>query len=143
MTVVAIAPSPPAAGLVVGAVAELDLLATPRTVGVARRWVVQQLEFLGVAEESACVAELLSSELVTNAVRHGVSEGTVTVRVSPEARSVVVAVLDESEQLPRPVRAAQDDLSGRGLPIVAELAADWGYDHHPAGGKIVWFRVPR
>ncbi|MEV6579102.1 ATP-binding protein [Streptomyces sp. NPDC051582] len=53
-----------------------------------------------------------------------------------------VEVLDASRELPVRREAAPDDEAGRGLAIVAALAADWGA--HPRGcgiGKVVWFEL--
>ncbi|MET9060294.1 ATP-binding protein [Streptomyces antibioticus] len=82
-------------------------------------------------------AELIVSELVTNAVLHtraGVLR--VTVRCLPGGR-VKVAVIDKSRDLPE-MRPADDDADhGRGLAIVAACSQQWGADPLP-WGKRVW-----
>ncbi|SMF01068.1 ATP-binding protein [Streptomyces sp. Amel2xC10] len=82
-------------------------------------------------------AELIVSELVTNAVLHtrtGVLR--VTVRCLPCGR-VKVAVIDKSRDLPE-LRAADDDADhGRGLAIVDACSQQWGADPLP-WGKRVW-----
>lgn len=143
MTLVEIAPSPQATELRAQGVAELVISATPPSVAWARRWVVRQLEVLGAGDECLCIAELLASELITNAVRHVPVDGMVTIRVNPELTTVVVAVHDGSEELPSMGEPGPEDLCGRGLPLVDQLAAQWGADLDADGGKTVWFRLTR
>jgi anti-sigma regulatory factor (Ser/Thr protein kinase) len=88
------------------------------------------------------VARLLTSELVTNAVRHG--DAPVWLGVRCDAEVLRVEVGDSSPVLPDapagPPEPAAD--GGRGLLIVAELAKDWGAT--PAAdrpGKTVWFEL--
>jgi anti-sigma regulatory factor (Ser/Thr protein kinase) len=86
-------------------------------------------------------AELLTSELVTNAVVHGT--GIVTVAVECDADGVAVAVGDESETRPARRPASVDAVGGRGLTIVARLARAWGVRDGDGGqaAKFVWFCV--
>jgi anti-sigma regulatory factor (Ser/Thr protein kinase) len=83
--------------------------------------------------------ELLTSELVTNAIVHARSSPELVVRLTHER--VRVEVHDFSSAVP--VRRDIDpyETSGRGLAIVDELARDWGVEHVPRG-KRVWFEVP-
>ncbi|QKW10262.1 ATP-binding protein [Streptomyces sp. NA04227] len=92
------------------------------------RWGLEEL-----AEESALVV----TELVANAVQHARGEVIRVVVERTAVRTVRVAVADFSRELPRP-RAPKDDAEdGRGLFMVAALAADWGTDER-RWGKIVW-----
>jgi anti-sigma regulatory factor (Ser/Thr protein kinase) len=87
-------------------------------------------------------AELLTSELVTNAVRH--SDGMLTMLIARAGKSLAVTVSDnstdgvtgEAARLPEVM-----DESGRGLFVLASLAGDWGVAPG-AHGKTVWFRLP-
>lgn len=82
---------------------------------------------------------LCASELVTNALLHGVPPVELEVLVR-DAR-VRVAVHDAGVgpvERRRNVRA--DTLSGRGLGIVEMLAAGWGADA-TATGKVIWFEI--
>jgi anti-sigma regulatory factor (Ser/Thr protein kinase) len=89
-------------------------------------------------------AELLLSELVGNAVRHARPLPGGGVRVAWEVASseVVLRVTDGGStngHRPRETPAGPDAISGRGLTIVAALAARWGVE--PAsggGGQSVW-----
>ena len=90
------------------------------------------------------VAELLASELVSNAVRHsgaGEDDDDVVLRVTATGGVLRVELDDRSEALPRPPGdpggAAE---SGRGLLLLGELATRWGAQALP-GGKRVWFEV--
>jgi anti-sigma regulatory factor (Ser/Thr protein kinase) len=83
-------------------------------------------------------ALVLTSELVTNAVRHGV--GPVAVRVAWEDGEVRVEVDDHSPALPVARDVDGDALSGRGLQLVEALSSEWGV--RPDGtGKTVWFTL--
>ena len=88
------------------------------------------------------MAVLLTSELVTNAVLHGLTP--VTVLVSDDGVRVRVEVADGRPgplSLPSEGPAA-DRISGRGLGIVDHLADRWGCrpQQDPAG-KVVWFEL--
>lgn len=103
---------------------------------VARRFVSATLaDWLGPRNHE--VAELLTSELVTNAVLHAHTEIGVTVSL---ARTVVkIAVQDGSDRHPERVRVDEYAYSGRGLQLVDDLADGWGIEPTPGGGKTVWF----
>lgn len=85
------------------------------------------------------VAVLLTSELMTNAIRHEPSE-TVTLAVTYSCGQFRVDVHDTSRALPLVVDAPGDAETGRGLMLVATLAAEWGYYRTPAG-KAVYFTL--
>lgn len=90
-------------------------------------------------EEPAQVAELLLSELVTNALIHTPHGAAVTVSMAP-AR-LRVEVRDFMSGLPLSyVPAADDGTHGRGLLLVRSLADAWGVGAH-ALGKVVWFEL--
>jgi serine/threonine-protein kinase RsbW len=85
------------------------------------------------------VAVLLTSELVTNAIRHEAS-GIVTLAIDCSCRQLRVDVFDSSCLLPVVVDAPADAETGRGLLLVATMAADWGFYRTPAG-KAVYFTL--
>jgi anti-sigma regulatory factor (Ser/Thr protein kinase) len=85
------------------------------------------------------VAVLLTSELVTNAVRHEAGE-TVMLAITCSGDQLRVDVHDTSCSLPVPVDAPADAETGRGLMLVASLSAEWGYYRTPAG-KAVYFTL--
>jgi DNA-binding NarL/FixJ family response regulator len=108
------------------------------TPSMARRFV---REVLGDAVgDLLSTAELLVSELVTNAVLHASSEPQVDVVVT--GRSVRIEVFDDDPALPQ--RRTPDALrpGGRGLLLLEELSSRWGAEHHGTG-KLVWFELDR
>jgi anti-sigma regulatory factor (Ser/Thr protein kinase) len=85
------------------------------------------------------IAVLLTSELVTNAIRHAPG-GTIALAISCSSGQLRVEVHDTSRFLPVPQDAPADAEAGRGLTLVATLAADWGFYRTPAG-KAVYFTL--
>ncbi|MFI9272328.1 SpoIIE family protein phosphatase [Kitasatospora sp. NPDC052896] len=99
-----------------------------------RRW--------GVAE-LIDTAELLASELVTNAIRHTDRDAMFTARLyrgdgrEPRLR---IEVEDESDLWPKRRTPGEQASSGRGLMLVEALADAWGVE--PRGsGKRMWFEL--
>ncbi len=85
-------------------------------------------------------AMLLTSELITNALRYGT--GAITLLVTPVDGAVRVDVADENPVPPRTRNAQWQDENGRGLLIVESLATAWGMETLPHGqGKSVWFTL--
>ncbi len=83
-------------------------------------------------------AELLVSELVTNAVRY--AQGKIGLRLILEG-GLVCEVLDDSAALPRLRHPDDSDERGRGLQVVSQLAQRWGA-RRAGAGKIVWCELP-
>ncbi len=81
---------------------------------------------------------LLVSELVTNAVRHAESDGTIDLIELDSG--VHVEVTDRSTAVPAMGRGCPDDTSGRGLGLVDQLATAWGVVRRYEG-KAVWFEL--
>jgi anti-sigma regulatory factor (Ser/Thr protein kinase) len=87
-------------------------------------------------------AELVVSELATNAVRHsasGLPGGAFTVRVTLRPDGVTVAVDDLGSAGEPSIRGGSDELpmSGLGLVLVATLAKEWG-STRTGSGRRVW-----
>ena len=85
------------------------------------------------------VAVLLTSELVTNAIRHEVT-GIVMLAITCSCGQLRVDVHDTSRALPMLVDAPVDAETGRGLMLVTTLSAEWGFFRTPAG-KAVYFTL--
>jgi anti-sigma regulatory factor (Ser/Thr protein kinase) len=85
------------------------------------------------------VAILLTSELVTNAIRHEVT-GIVMLAITCSRGQLRVDVHDTSRALPMLVDAPADAETGRGLLLVTTLSAEWGFYRTPAG-KAVYFTL--
>jgi len=79
-------------------------------------------------------AELLASELVTNAVRY--APGQIGLRLILEG-GLVIEVFDDSAALPRLRHPDDDEERGRGLQVVSQIAQRWGA-RRAVSGKIVW-----
>ena len=85
------------------------------------------------------VAALLTSELVTNAIRHEAG-WVITLAISWSFGQLRVAVHDTSRYLPVLADAPADAETGRGLMLVATLSAGWGVYRTPTG-KAVYFTL--
>ena len=102
-------------------------------------------EVLGPAHPCGEVAVLLISEIFSNSVRHsgsGVPGETATVAVRAGAGVVRVEVTDRAGPGTPELRPADGDAEGgRGLRLIAGLAARWGWRRR--GGRMVtWFDLP-
>ena len=111
----------------------------PTSVGAARRFVRDVLKTRRVADGVVSTVELLTSEVVTNAILHARSGPQLAVEVNDD--HVRVAVRDVSSDLPVRRLGRLDDVSGRGVVIVEELASAWGVERERNGAKRVWFEV--
>ncbi|HET6817267.1 MAG TPA: ATP-binding SpoIIE family protein phosphatase [Mycobacteriales bacterium] len=119
--------------------AALSLAPDPAAPQQARRFIASTLDAPELAEARE-IAELLVSELVTNAVVHAASP--VEVAVEQDAAGIVVRVRD-ADTGPLVMRAGggmELDEGGRGFLLVDRLAEAWGTDHQ-GGRKSVWFRL--
>ncbi|GAA3795021.1 ATP-binding protein [Sphaerisporangium flaviroseum] len=88
-------------------------------------------------------AELLASELFTNAARHSRSRDTGKVTIMVQAGDVVrVEVVDDgsADRLPRVMTPDPSSLGGRGLFLVRALSARFGVRKHEAG-TTTWFEL--
>ncbi|GGO80479.1 ATP-binding protein [Wenjunlia tyrosinilytica] len=112
----------------------------PRTLGSCRKARKELRETLTAwgLEHLVPTAELLVSELVSNALRHTDGPLTLTLERLPGGLRAMVA--DENPRPPRLVRADIDDEGGRGIALVDGLADRWGVEPEP-GGKAVWFEL--
>lgn len=105
------------------------------SVRTARAFVDHQLAGWGVDGDSLDRARLLTSELVTNAVRYG--GPPLSVGVSVRRDGVRIEVRDGTSALPRLGPAEPDRPNGRGMLLVAGLADRWGAEVR-GSGKVVW-----
>ncbi|MET9762776.1 SpoIIE family protein phosphatase [Streptomyces sp. NPDC006372] len=116
-----------------GRIAAWELPADPAVVGDVRasalRWLADRR-----LDETAFAVELILSELVTNAIRHGA--GPIRVRLL-FGNTLVCEVSDTSNTAPHLRRATSTDEGGRGLFLVAQLSQSWGTRYLPEG-KVIW-----
>ena len=123
----------------------LALPGTPESVPIARRRVRAALGFHGLGEFTED-AEVITSELVANAVQHACEDGTRTIGVilthAGTPAAVTVAVSDSSPQGPTRRDTRPGSEQGRGLQIVEALSAHWGW-RQESGGKAVFAVLAR
>ena len=112
-----------------------ELPRLPTSARTARRFVNAHTTTLGVQPRED--AALLVSELVSNALQHGI--GTIMLRIDVETDALRFEVSDQGNVAlaPSPTPGAH---GGWGRRIVAELADEWGV---LAGSTRVWFRLVR
>nr|WP_078509092.1 ATP-binding protein [Streptomyces zinciresistens] len=113
---------------------QADLRAVPE----ARRALRALLRHWGKPGRSD-IAELLTSELVTNAIVHTGHEAYLTATLGPDGLRVEVRDFVARRPEPR-VPDADDGTNGRGLLLVQALADAWGVRTHGVG-KAVWFEL--
>jgi anti-sigma regulatory factor (Ser/Thr protein kinase) len=109
------------------------------TPAAARRFVRAALESVEADPIVIETAELLTDELVTNAIVHARSKSYLSIRAGKDV--VRVEVTDPDDRLPSMAPPDTDAPGGRGLVIVNGLASAWGVERASEGGKTVWFEV--
>lgn len=114
---------------------------SPDSPAVARRHITQACR--GLARDLVDVTILLTSELVTNAVRYG--HGQIRLHFTEDRDRVLVEVHDDGggELTPHVVDPDPSAQNGRGLLLVEALSSEWGTTSTPDGGpgKRVWFQI--
>jgi anti-sigma regulatory factor (Ser/Thr protein kinase) len=93
-------------------------------------------------------AELVVSELVTNALRHAVrgpdsDKPAITLRLLAQAPYLMCMVSDPSREIPLRRESGPDDPTGRGLQVIESCSSQWGWHLLDDGGKVVWALLPR
>ena len=120
--------------------ASVGLEAAASSPALARKYIRDICNAANLGEDVCEIAALLTSELVTNAVKYGGSRATLDA-TAPGGR-LRVAIRDENPALPVVgVHPTVTDEGGRGLQLVAALASEWGVERTTDGGKAVWFEL--
>ncbi|MEV4616690.1 SpoIIE family protein phosphatase [Kitasatospora sp. NPDC049258] len=114
-------------------VAEWDVAPDPAAVSPVRNACARKLEEWGL-DHISFGAELILSELITNAVRYG--KVPIHVRLL-HTETLVCEVSDGSSTAPHIRRAKDTDEGGRGLFLVARYAERWG-TRYSSRGKTIW-----
>lgn len=117
----------------------------PGAISAARKFTTLIMERWGASGRGADVAVVVS-ELLSNAVRHGLAaqDGTIAsgIRLGllHSGPSILCAVTDPSASPPVPREPDWLDEGGRGLHVIASLSDGWGacLDVPGQGGKVVW-----
>jgi GAF domain-containing protein len=109
---------------------------TPQSV---RHWAAAFLEHWAVPADERHTIILIIDELIANAITH--TTGPTNIVLRRIGSTIRVEVTDPSDRQPRLRATSEDDLGGRGLQIVANLATRWGSDVREEGGKAVWFEM--
>ncbi|MET8622670.1 SpoIIE family protein phosphatase [Kitasatospora sp. NPDC004669] len=117
-------------------IAILPLTGDRAMVAHSRRFTRETLAAWGLTT-LAYWAELLTSELITNALMHAGSPTQLRLYCN---RVLTVEVADQESETPRIRRARAEDEGGRGLHLVNELAHRWG-SRRTEEGKVVWFEL--
>jgi anti-sigma regulatory factor (Ser/Thr protein kinase) len=93
-----------------------------------------------MSSDLVSIAQLLTSELVTNALSHGA--GDIHLSLVDDKGQLLIEVTDESRTSPRQRHVEPQDESGRGLMLLERLSSAWGVKPAPgAQGKTVWFTL--
>jgi anti-sigma regulatory factor (Ser/Thr protein kinase) len=119
--------------------AQVRLASSPQSAARARHFIARTLAAWQVLTGAAETAVLLTSELVTNALRY--SQGSVNVHVDVDEQTVRISVHDAEPRMPQLLAVAAEAENGRGLWLVDALAKRWGTEQLPGDGKQVWFEL--
>jgi hypothetical protein len=139
----------------------------PESVAVAREFTRVVLSAWGMTAVSDD-AELVVSELVTNALRHamsgsavssgsgsgsgtgsgsgagsGTDEPVIRLRLLAHAPYLMIMVADPSREIPLRRESGPDEATGRGLHVIESCSSRWGWHLLDEGGKVVWALLPR
>jgi anti-sigma regulatory factor (Ser/Thr protein kinase) len=126
----------------------LPLAALPTAPACARGHVRTVAHEWGLAD-LADIAELIVSELVTNAVQEAgrlraragqPAVPVVRLWVLSDRISLVMHVWDGSSEMPVRRDGAPDEEGGRGLMLVEHLSKGWGA-YRKDSGKVVWAQI--
>uniref|UniRef100_UPI000B0ABA48 SpoIIE family protein phosphatase n=1 Tax=Streptomyces acidiscabies TaxID=42234 RepID=UPI000B0ABA48 len=115
-------------------IATWDVPPDPSLVASVRKQVAERLVAWGI-DAVSFTAELVVSELVTNAIRYG--SHPIRLRLIHDAGTLICEVSDTSHTAPHLRRAKTWDEGGRGLLLVAQLTDRWG-TRHTSEGKTIW-----
>jgi anti-sigma regulatory factor (Ser/Thr protein kinase) len=119
--------------------ARIVLASESARLSAARGFVSSMLEQWGCDDPDEIVP-LLTSEIVSNAVRH--ATGSVTLELDlRNGDELRVQARDESPDAPVVRRSNPGGVGGHGLTIVESLARRWGVERYD-DSKVVWFEAP-
>ena len=109
---------------------------TPYSVQMARFYVRAALSYHDLGDY-AQDAEVVASELVTNAIEHAGAPSIGLELMRLEGSGALAVVVADHSPHPPVMRDAQDSIEhGRGLHIVAALSARWGWTPQDTGKAV-------
>lgn len=114
-------------------------------VPAARHALQAWLRARSVSDGLRASVALVANELVTNATQRARTGFTVTAEIL-EGGAVRIEVFDRDTRLPVAGLIDDDAVGGRGLLLVARIAADWGAgtaERDGIAGKTVWAVVDK
>lgn len=112
----------------------------PQSVSRARQFLARHLDAWGLTQLTED-AELIVSELVTNAVAHAHPPygNLIATRLERLEYGVRIEVHDANDTKPERLKVSADSESGRGLALVDALTGgQWGVSDREGPGKMVW-----
>ena len=118
---------------------ELRIVAEPQRFSAVRKIIQAHLRHWELSELVAS-AQLGVTELLGNVHRHVGPGQECRVRMEAHPGGLRLGVYDPSPVLPELHQPDVEDLSGRGLALVAALSKEWGAERE-GEGKIVWFAL--
>lgn len=101
----------------------------------ARRFVEDELRPAGVGEDTLLHAQLVATELVTNAARH--AHSPVELTITPGDGRIRIEASDASTQLPT-APSVDTPTRHRGVHLIEDLSEGWGVEARDGSGKVVW-----
>ncbi|MGO9872526.1 MAG: MEDS domain-containing protein [Acidimicrobiia bacterium] len=114
-------------------------VATPTVLREVRHFVREALHIWGDGDLGS-TAEVVASELATNAVQHARSPFCVS--ISRSSAAIGIEVRDTSFDPPEHLRQDAGHAGGRGVRLIAALSRAWG-TRDEVDGKTVWAEVAR
>jgi len=125
-------------------ISALELAPLPTAIPCFRLHAVAVLKEWGLPRDLVEDAQMLVSELMTNAADASVilpERPPITLRLLATETSLVIEAWDHSPLDLEPREADADDECGRGLTVVAALSDRWGCERTGYRRKVVWSQL--
>ncbi|MFB9321526.1 ATP-binding protein [Cryptosporangium minutisporangium] len=114
---------------------DVSVPADPSASATARRFLQQAAADWELSPDLTEIAQLVVSELVSNAVEHAGTTSTVALELTDERLKISVRDGSTTQPVPRPLDMVS--FRGRGLPLIDRVSQQWGIIDHQ-DGKTVW-----
>lgn len=125
----------------VNEVASMRVPALLSSARLGRQWSVRRARSYGASDATLHVVELLTSEIVTNAVKYGRVTHAIDLDMECGLHALTVSVTDDNPSPPLVLAPGSGRAGGQGMHVVERLARSWGW-LPTRRGKRVWFTVP-